>query len=68
MFIAGRAVNGVGSAGLLTGALLIINSMCDSGSRPLVTAIALSHLTLGAITGPIIAAVLAEKLNWRWCK
>lgn len=67
MFIAGRAVNGVGSAGLVSGALLIIGSACDPAIRPLVTAAAMSMISIGSMTGPILAGVLTARSDWRWC-
>ncbi|KAM7223550.1 Major facilitator superfamily domain containing protein [Rhypophila decipiens] len=67
MFIAGRVVNGIGSAGLVSGALLIIGSACDPSIRPLVTAAAMSMISIGSMTGPIIAGVLTARSNWRWC-
>ncbi|CAI4214281.1 unnamed protein product [Parascedosporium putredinis] len=67
MFIAGRVVNGIGSAGLVSGALLIIGSACEASIRPLVTAAAMSMISIGSMTGPIIAGVLTARVNWRWC-
>src|SRR5690606_32899257 len=67
-FIIGRAVNGIGSAGLLSGALLIIFAACNPKTRPLVTSLAMSLISLGAITGPLIAGALTDKVTWRWCK
>ncbi|KAL2153675.1 hypothetical protein VTH82DRAFT_4830 [Thermothelomyces myriococcoides] len=66
-FIIGRAVNGIGSAGLLSGALLIIFAACNPKTRPLVTSLAMSLISLGAITGPLIAGALTDKVTWRWC-
>ncbi|KAL2164961.1 hypothetical protein VTH06DRAFT_257 [Thermothelomyces fergusii] len=66
-FIIGRAVNGIGSAGLLSGALLIIFAACTPKTRPLVTSLAMSLISLGAITGPLIAGALTHKVTWRWC-
>ena len=68
MFIAGRVVNGIGSAGLVSGALLIIGSACQSDIRPLVTAAAMSMISIGSMTGPIIAGVLTSRVSWRWCR
>ncbi|KAK3378346.1 major facilitator superfamily domain-containing protein [Podospora didyma] len=67
VFILGRTVNGVGSAGLLSGALLIIFSACKPSVRPVVTSLAMSLISIGSITGPLIAGVLTSRVTWRWC-
>ncbi|KXX80343.1 putative HC-toxin efflux carrier TOXA [Madurella mycetomatis] len=67
VFIIGRAVNGIGSAGLLSGALLIIFAACSPNIRPVVTSFAMSLISVGAITGPLIAGALTDHVTWRWC-
>lgn len=67
VFIIGRAVNGIGSAGLLSGALLIIFAACGPTIRPVVTSFAMSLISVGAITGPLIAGALTGHVTWRWC-
>ncbi|KAH8879153.1 MFS general substrate transporter [Thozetella sp. PMI_491] len=67
MLVAGRAINGVGSAGQLTGALLLIWRVCEPKMRPIITSVALSLISVGSITGPLIAGALADKAGWRWC-
>ncbi|KAK4032637.1 major facilitator superfamily-domain-containing protein [Parachaetomium inaequale] len=66
-FIIGRAVTGIGSAGLLSGALLTIIAACIPSIRPVVTAIAMSMISVGSITGPLIAGALTDRVTWRWC-
>ncbi|KAK4153327.1 putative HC-toxin efflux carrier [Chaetomidium leptoderma] len=67
VFIVGRAVNGIGSAGLLSGALLIIFAACAPTIRPVVTSCAMSLISVGSITGPLIAGALTASATWRWC-
>ncbi|AEO64679.1 uncharacterized protein THITE_47305 [Thermothielavioides terrestris NRRL 8126] len=67
VFIVGRAITGVGSAGMLSGALLTIFAACAPSIRPVVTACAMSMISVGSITGPLIAAALASRVSWRWC-
>lgn len=67
IFIIGRAINGIGSAGLLSGALIIIFTTCEATIRPMVTSFAMSMISVGSITGPLIAGALTDNLSWRWC-
>jgi MFS family permease len=67
-FIIGRAVTGIGSAGLLSGALLTIIAACIPNIRPVVTAVAMSMISVGSITGPLIAGALTDRVTWRWCQ
>ncbi|OAA36732.1 Major facilitator superfamily [Beauveria brongniartii RCEF 3172] len=67
MFIIGRAVNGLGSSGQFSGTMLMIGSACPEKIRPLVTAAAVSMISVGSMTGPVIAGVLTARAGWRWC-
>ncbi|KAH8658237.1 putative MFS transporter [Xylariales sp. PMI_506] len=65
--IAGRAVQGLGSAG--AGALVNI-IICDSFSlrdRGLYLALTSAVWAVGSAVGPIIGGVFATRLSWRWC-
>lgn len=68
MFILGRAVNGLGSSGQFSGTMLMLTSACPAKIRPIVTAVAVSMISVGSMTGPVIAGVLTARSNWRWCK
>lgn len=68
MFIVGRAVNGLGSSGQFSGTMLMLGSACPEKIRPLVTAAAVSMISVGSMTGPVIAGVLTDRAGWRWCK
>ncbi|KAM3523496.1 hypothetical protein MY4038_008159 [Beauveria bassiana] len=67
MFIIGRAVNGLGSSGQFSGTMVMIGSACPDKIRPLVTAAAVSMISVGSMTGPVIAGVLTARAGWRWC-
>ncbi|KAI0127010.1 major facilitator superfamily-domain-containing protein [Xylariales sp. AK1849] len=67
VFILGRAVNGVGSAGLFTGALLVVRAACTPTARPVVTSVVMALIPVGSITGPLIAGALTSRVGWRWC-
>ncbi|KAF3763010.1 putative MFS transporter [Cryphonectria parasitica EP155] len=67
VFILGRAVNGLGSAGLITGALLVIRAACEPRIRPAITSATVALIPLGSATGPLIAGALTSRVGWRWC-
>jgi MFS family permease len=68
MFVVGRAVNGLGAAGQFNGCMLIMSCVCDIKIRPLASALAISMISVGSMTGPIIAGVVTAHVGWRWCK
>ena len=67
-FIAGRAVAGVGGAGLTNGALVMLSAGSPPKLRPLLTAFGISMLSIGTVVGPLIGGALTQQLTWRWCE
>ncbi|EER29136.1 Major Facilitator Superfamily protein [Coccidioides posadasii C735 delta SOWgp] len=68
MIIAGRAVTGLGGAGIFNGALVISTTLAPPNIRPMLTSIGVSMLPIGGFLGPIIGGALSEHAIWRWCK
>ncbi|KAK5089676.1 hypothetical protein LTR70_001534 [Exophiala xenobiotica] len=67
MFIIGRAVAGLGSSGLVNGALSIVALAGPPDKRPLFMAIVMAVASAGQILGPLIGGALTEHASWRWC-
>ncbi|KAF2149108.1 putative efflux pump antibiotic resistance protein [Myriangium duriaei CBS 260.36] len=67
MFVLGRAVCGLGTAGEVSGALNIMTLLLPPPKRPMWNSILAMVETSGAILGPILGGVLTERLSWRWC-
>ncbi|TDZ39280.1 Efflux pump apf11 [Colletotrichum spinosum] len=66
-FIAGRALSGLGSAGCISGALIITAAIVPLRQRPLFTSI-LGYLEGVAVAlGPIVGGSIASRIGWRWC-
>ncbi|KAF2451162.1 MFS general substrate transporter [Karstenula rhodostoma CBS 690.94] len=67
VFILGRAIAGVGAAGLLQGALGIITFISALETRPIHMAVVISVFGISSSIGPILGGVFTDKVSWRWC-
>ncbi|CAE6428221.1 unnamed protein product [Rhizoctonia solani] len=65
--IAGRAVAGVGAAGITVGSLAIGATLVRLEDRPVFMAGAGGCMALANIIGPILGGALADHVSWRWC-
>jgi MFS family permease len=65
-FIIGRAVAGVGAAGLYQGALAIIGLMVELKKRPLYLGIVLSVFGIAVCLGPPLGGIFVDRSSWRW--
>ncbi|KAH8166067.1 hypothetical protein CIB48_g2191 [Xylaria polymorpha] len=65
--IIGRAIAGLGSAGLFSGALLILAHSVPLATRPLYTGLIGGVYGVASVAGPLLGGVFTDKVSWRWC-
>ncbi|KAL3438222.1 major facilitator superfamily domain-containing protein [Aspergillus tetrazonus] len=67
MFIVGRAVAGIGGAGIVSGGLSVIALVTPTAQRPLFTGLVTSLYAVGTVIAPIIGGTFTTNVSWRWC-
>ncbi|KAK4224391.1 MFS transporter [Podospora fimiseda] len=67
MLIVGRAIAGVGAAGIFSGAVLILANSMPLEKRPAYTGLIASMYGISSITGPLLGGAFTDKVSWRWC-
>ncbi|SMR49262.1 unnamed protein product [Zymoseptoria tritici ST99CH_1E4] len=67
MFVAGRAVTGVGFAGLLSGVFAVLNEVLPRQKRPVFAGSLACVESVAIIAAPIVGGALTQSSGWRWC-
>ncbi|KAH8881291.1 MFS general substrate transporter [Thozetella sp. PMI_491] len=65
--IMGRAVAGIGSAAVFSGALIILAYSVPLERRPLYSGMIGSMYGIASVAGPLLGGVFTDKVTWRWC-
>ncbi|KAJ7158473.1 major facilitator superfamily domain-containing protein [Mycena filopes] len=64
--IVGRAIAGVGCAGIFSGALIIVAHSAPLEKRPAFTGLIGTMYGVASVAGPLMGGAFADKVTWRW--
>jgi len=67
VLILGRAIQGLGSAGVLTGSFVIVTHSVPLQKRPVYFAAIGILFGVGALVGPLLGGAFTDAVSWRWC-
>ncbi|KAI1106629.1 MFS general substrate transporter [Jackrogersella minutella] len=66
-FILGRAIAGLGSAGIFTGVMIIMLPLVPLRKRPMFQGIFGMVFGVSSVMGPLVGGALTDGVTWRWC-
>ncbi|KAI9663526.1 MAG: MFS sugar transporter [Alyxoria varia] len=65
--IVGRAIAGFGSAGIFSGAILIVAHTVPLRKRPIYTGLIGAMYGIASVAGPLMGGAFTDHITWRWC-
>ncbi|KAH7035706.1 major facilitator superfamily domain-containing protein [Microdochium trichocladiopsis] len=66
-FIIGRAIAGLGGAGIFSGVMIVMVSLVPLRKRPMFQGVFGSVFGLASVLGPLVGGAFTTGVTWRWC-
>ncbi|KAI5357142.1 putative major facilitator superfamily, MFS transporter superfamily [Septoria linicola] len=66
-FIIGRAIAGIGSAGIMSGAIILVVSIVPLAKRPKYQGFFGAVFGLSSVIEPLLGGAFTTNVSWRWC-
>lgn len=66
-FIVGRAIAGIGSSGIFSGAMVIMFHSIPLQQRPIYQGFGGAIFATASVIGPLVGGTFTDKVTWRWC-
>ncbi|EGS19608.1 uncharacterized protein CTHT_0040870 [Thermochaetoides thermophila DSM 1495] len=67
VFIVGRAIAGVGTAGLFSGGVVILSHTLPLRRRPAAFGLIGAMWGIASVAGPLLGGAFTDNVTWRWC-
>jgi len=68
VFIIGRAIAGLGGAGIFSGVTIIMITMVPLRKRPMFQGLFGTVFGFASVLGPLVGGALTDAVSWRWVK